>query len=72
MHNINVMDQEQNIGESLINTCSNISYKTKENPIAIKDLALICSRPTLELGENKKKPRAPCSMKPKRKKELMS
>jgi hypothetical protein len=68
MHNIDVMHQEQNMGESIINTCLNITNKTKYNPKARKDLALICSRPTLELGENEKKPCAPFSLKPKRKK----
>jgi hypothetical protein len=45
--------------------------KTKDNPKARKDLALICSRPTMELGENEKKPRAPFSLKSKGKKQLM-
>jgi hypothetical protein len=68
MHNIDVMHQEQNMGESIINTYLNITDKTKDKPKARKDLALICSRPTLELGENEKKSRAPFSLKPKRKK----
>jgi hypothetical protein len=48
------------MGESIINTCLNITDKTKDNPKAKKDL--ICSRPTLELGENEKKPRAPYNL----------
>jgi hypothetical protein len=56
------------MGESIISTCLNITNKIKDNPKTRKDLALICSRPTLELGENEKKPRAPYSHKPKRKK----
>jgi hypothetical protein len=71
MHNVDVMHQERNMGERIINTCLNIPDKTKYNPKARKDLALICSQPTLELGENEKKPRAPYSLKPKRKKQLM-
>jgi hypothetical protein len=71
MHNIDVMHQERNMGESIINTCLNITDKTKDNPKARKDLALICSRPTLELGENEKRPHAPFSLKPKRKQQLM-
>jgi hypothetical protein len=59
------------MGESIISTCLNITDKTKDNPKARKDLALICRRPTLEIGENQKKPRAPFSLKPKRKKQLM-
>jgi hypothetical protein len=45
-----VMHHERNMNESIISTCLNITDKTKDNPKAIKDLALICSRPTLELG----------------------
>jgi hypothetical protein len=71
MHNIDVMHQERNMGESIISTCLNITDKTKDNPKARKDLALICSRPTLELEENEEKPRAPFSLKHKRKKQLM-
>jgi hypothetical protein len=59
------------MGKSIIITCFNITGKTKDNPKARKDLALICSRPTLELGEDEKKPRAPFTLKPKRKKQLM-
>jgi hypothetical protein len=66
-----VMHQERNMGESIISTCMNITDKTKDNPKARKDLALICRRPTMEIGENQKKPRAPFSIKPKRKKQLM-
>jgi hypothetical protein len=54
MHKIVVMHQERNMGESIITTCLNITNKTKDNPKARKDLALICSRPTLKLGENEK------------------
>jgi hypothetical protein len=66
-----VMHQERNMGESIISTCMNITDKTKDNPKARKDLALICRRPTIEIGENQKKPHAPFSIKPKRKKQLM-
>jgi hypothetical protein len=59
------------MGESIISTWLNITDKTKDNPKARKDLALICSRPTLELGENEKNPHAPYSLKPKRKKLLL-
>jgi hypothetical protein len=59
------------MAESIINTCLNIADKTKDNPKARKDLTIICSRPTPDLGENEKKPCAPYSFKPKRKKELM-
>jgi hypothetical protein len=65
------MHQEQNMAESIISTYLNITDKTKYNPKDRKDLALIFSRLTLELGENEKKSRAPFSLKPKRKKQLM-
>jgi hypothetical protein len=52
MHNIDVMHQERNMGESIINTCMNITIKTKDNPKARKDLALIYRRLTMEIGEN--------------------
>jgi hypothetical protein len=43
MHNIDVIHQEQNMGESIISPCLNITNKTKDNPKARKDLGLICS-----------------------------
>jgi hypothetical protein len=71
MHNIDVMHQERNMGESIISTCMNITNKTKDNPKARKDLVVICRRPTMEIGENQKKSCAPFTLKPKRKKQLM-
>jgi hypothetical protein len=65
------MHLEQNVSEILINTCMNITKKTKYNPKSRKELALTCSRPTLELGESEKKPHAPYSLKPKKKKEVI-
>jgi hypothetical protein len=53
MDNIDVMHQERNMGESIISTCLNITDKTKDGK-ARKDLVLICSQPTLDLGENEK------------------
>jgi hypothetical protein len=52
MYNIDVMHQEQNMGESIISTCMNITDKTKDHSKARKDLALIYRRPTMEIGEN--------------------
>jgi hypothetical protein len=63
MHNIDVIHQKRNIGESIISTC-NITNKTKDNPKVRKDLTLICRRPTMEIGENQKKSRAPFSRRP--------
>jgi hypothetical protein len=45
--------------------------QTKYNPKLEKDLALICCRPTLELGENENKPHAPYSIQLNWNKQLM-
>jgi hypothetical protein len=49
MHNIDVMHQEHNVGESILSTCMSFMDKTKDNHKARKDLALLCNRPGLEL-----------------------
>jgi hypothetical protein len=49
MHNIDVMHQERNIGESIISTCMSLMGKTKDNINAQKDLANLYRCPTLEL-----------------------
>jgi hypothetical protein len=49
IHNIDVMHQEHNIGESILSICMSFTDKTKDNHKARKDLALICNRPSLEL-----------------------
>ena len=72
MHNIDLMHQERNMGESIVSTCMDFGDKTKDNIKARKDLAKICSRPTLELTETGGKPRAPFCLKPKEKTEVMS
>jgi hypothetical protein len=55
MHNIDVMHQERNVGESILSTCMNLGNKTKDNIKARKDLEKLCNRPTQELDENGKK-----------------
>jgi hypothetical protein len=55
MHNIDIMHQERNVGESILSTCMNQGDKTKDNIKARKDLAKLCNRPTQELEENGKK-----------------
>jgi hypothetical protein len=57
MHNIDVMHQKRNIGESILSTCMSFVDKTKDNHKARKDLALICNRPSLELKSHGNKPR---------------
>jgi hypothetical protein len=58
MHNIDVMYQECNLGESILSTCMSFADKTKDNRKARKDLALLCNRPSLELKCCGGKPRA--------------
>jgi hypothetical protein len=57
MHNIDVIHQECNIGESIISTYMSLLGKTKDNIKARKDLVELCNRPTLELSETGGKPR---------------
>jgi hypothetical protein len=71
MHNIDVMHQERNVGESIISTCMDFADKTKDNLKARKDLAEICDRPSLHLTESGGKPRASFCLKPKQKKDVM-
>jgi hypothetical protein len=49
MDNIDVMHQEHNFGESILSTCMAFMDKTKDNHKAMKDLAQLCNRPSLEL-----------------------
>jgi hypothetical protein len=71
MHNIDVMHQERNDGESILSTCMSFTHKTKDNHKAKKDLALLCNRPTLELKSHGGKPRAPFSLKARDRKEVL-
>jgi hypothetical protein len=71
MHNIDVMHQECNVGESILTTCMSFVDKTKDNHKARKDLALICNRPSLELKSHGDKPRAPFCLKARDRKEVL-
>jgi hypothetical protein len=64
MHNIDVMQQERNMGESIISTCMGFLGKTKDNMKARKDLAELCNRPSLELKVTGGKPRTSFCLKP--------
>jgi hypothetical protein len=64
MHNIDVMHQEHNMGESIISTCMGFSGKTKDNMMARRDLAELCNHPSLELKVTGGKPRASFCLKP--------
>jgi hypothetical protein len=71
MHNIDVMHQECNIGESILSTCMTFMDKTKDNHKVRKDLAQLCNRPSLELKSSGSKPRTRFCLKPKERKEVL-
>jgi hypothetical protein len=71
MHNIDVMHQERNVGESILSTCMSFTDKTNNNHNARKDLALLCNRLGLELKSHGGKPRAPFCLKARDKKEVL-
>jgi hypothetical protein len=52
MHNIDVMHQEHNMGESIIRTFMGFPGKTKGNRKAQQDLVELCNCPSLELKVN--------------------
>jgi hypothetical protein len=56
MHNIDVMHQEHNMGESIISTCMGFTDKTKDNRKARQDLAELYNHLSLELKVNGGKP----------------
>jgi hypothetical protein len=57
------MHNEKNVSEAIWNTCFDIASKTKDNPKARLDLAMICNRPSLNLVQKNNgkwdRPRAP-------------
>jgi hypothetical protein len=71
MHNIDVMHQECNVGESILSTCMAFADRTKGNHKARNDLAQLCNRPSLDLKSSSGKPRAPFCLKPKERKEVV-
>jgi hypothetical protein len=71
MHNIDVMHQKCNMGESIISTYMGFSGKTKDNRKARQDLAKLCNHPSLELKVNGGKPRTSFCLKPQQRKEVM-
>jgi hypothetical protein len=71
MHNIDVMHQESNMGNSIISTCMESIGKTKDNTKALKGLAELCNRPTLELSKSGGKVHASFCLKTKQRKEVM-
>jgi hypothetical protein len=71
MHNIDVMHQEHNVGESILSTCIAFADKIKNNHKARKDLAQLCNRPSLELKSSSGKPHVLFCLKPKERKEVL-
>jgi hypothetical protein len=71
MHNIDIMHQECNVGESILSTCMSFTDKIKNNHKARKDLALLYNRPSLELKSRVGKPRAPFCLKARDRKEVL-
>jgi hypothetical protein len=71
MHNIDVIYQKYNVGESILSTCMSFADKTKDNHNARKDLAQLCNRPSLELKSSGSKPHVLICLKPKDRKEVL-
>jgi hypothetical protein len=71
MHNIDIMHQECNVGESILSTCMTFMDKTKDNHKVRNDLARYCNRPSLKLKSSDGKPRAPFCLKSKERKEVL-
>jgi hypothetical protein len=71
MHNIDIMHQERNVGESILITCMTFMDKTKDNQKAMKDLAQLYNQPSIELKSNVGKPHAPFCLKPEERKEAL-
>jgi hypothetical protein len=72
MHNLDIMHQERNIGESILGPCMGFADKTKYNHKVMRDITQICNQPTLELTDRGRNPREPFCMKPNERKEVMS
>jgi hypothetical protein len=63
MHNIDVMHQERNMGESIISICMGFPGKTKDNRKARQDLVELCNCPSPELKVNGDNPCASFCLK---------
>jgi hypothetical protein len=51
-HNIDLMNQEQNIAESIMSMCLDVTSFMKDNMNARKDKADLCDRPNMEAKLN--------------------
>jgi hypothetical protein len=65
-HNIDVMHTKKNVAEAIFYTCLNIGEKSKDNPKACLDQALMCNRRHLNLvkkpNDKWDRPKAPFSL----------
>jgi hypothetical protein len=70
------MHQEQNVGESIMSMCLNVTGFTKDNMNTRKDLTTLCDRPSLEAKPNARGklsiPKASYYLKPTERKEVLS
>jgi hypothetical protein len=71
MHNIDVIHQQRNMGESIISTCMDFLGKIKDNMKAQIDLVELYNCPSLELKVNGCKPHTSLCLKPQQRKEVM-
>jgi len=74
-HNIDVMHTEKNVAEAIFYTCLDIAEKSKDNPKARLEQALMCNRRHLNLVEKPNdrwdRPRAPFSLTREQKRVVM-
>jgi hypothetical protein len=74
-HNIDLMQQERNIVESIMSMCLDVTGFTKDNMNARKDLATLSDHPSLEAKLNargkQKRPKAPYCLKPVERKDVL-
>jgi hypothetical protein len=74
-HNIDLKDQERNVGENIMSMCVDVTSFMKDNVNVRKDLAALCDRPSLEAKRNAtgklRRPKAPYYLKPTERKEYL-
>jgi hypothetical protein len=74
-HNIDLMNQEQNIAESIMSMCLDVTSFMKDNMNARKDKADLCDRPNMEAKLNARgdlrRTKAPYCLKPTERKVVL-
>jgi hypothetical protein len=74
-HNIDLMNQEQNIAESIMSMCLDVTSFMKDNMNARKDKADLCDRPNMEAKLNARgdlrRTKAPYYLKPTERKVVL-